>query len=281
VTVEAKKSDLGQRVVTALILAAVVIGVLLSKSNTLWALLLTILCMAAAWEGGRLAKLSPSGQVAAFALVGFVILTLGVLVWPGGTHAAPLTIFLLVAAAFWILIVPVQLSRRAINLSSLLGRLFFPLLIGAAWLSAIALHRLGIGFLVAVVVITVVADIAGYFVGRQFGRVKLAPSISPGKTREGALGGVAAAAIWTGVASNYMGIATGSTETLAAALAGGVLGAFAVVGDLWESQLKRQAGQKDSSGLLPGHGGVLDRIDAQLAVLPLATLMLSVVRPMW
>jgi phosphatidate cytidylyltransferase len=276
-----KKSDLGKRVVTAVTLAAVVLATLASKSNLLWVLLVTIMCLAAAWEGGRLARVNSAAQVLDFALVGLVILVLGVLVWPGGKNAAALTIFLFVAAGFWMLIVPLQLAKRSINIASPIGRSYFPLVIGAAWLSAVALHRMGIGFLVAVVVITIVADIGGYFVGRQFGRVKLAPSISPGKTREGAMGGIGAAAVWTAIAANYLGLASGAAETLFAAAAGGFLGVYAVLGDLWESQLKRQANMKDSSSLLPGHGGVLDRIDAQLAVLPLATLMLSIMRPMW
>jgi phosphatidate cytidylyltransferase len=276
-----KKSELGTRVVTAFVLAAIVLFALWLQSPMLWVLVVTVFCMAAAWEGGRLSKISSGAQVFHFALVGAAILALGALLAQGRDSAAPLTVFLLVTACFWVVLVPLQLAWKSINISSWIGRLYFPLVIGAAWLSAIALERLGVTFLIAVVVLTIVADVFGYIVGKNFGRVKLAPSISPGKTREGALGGVTAAAIWTAIAAAYLGLAHGVAETLLAAAAGGLLGAFAVMGDLWESQLKRQAGMKDSSALLPGHGGVLDRIDAQLAVLPLATLMLSMVRPMW
>jgi len=148
-------------------------------------------------------------------------------------------------------------------------------------LSAVTLQKLGILFLIAVIVVTVVADVAAYFVGRAFGKIKLAPSISPGKTREGAFGGITGAALWTCAAAFYLGLATTALHGMFALAAGAFLGAFAVVGDLWESQLKRQAGVKDSSRLLPGHGGVLDRIDAQLPVLPLATLLISLVKPLW
>ena len=156
-----------------------------------------------------------------------------------------------------------------------------PIVIGGAWLSAVLLQRAGARFLIAVVVVTVVADVAGYFVGRKFGRIKLAPSISPGKTREGAIGGIVAAAVWAAAMSFYLGLCSGMLQLMFAAAAGAFLGASAVMGDLWESQLKRQAGVKDSSQLLPGHGGVLDRIDAQLAVLPLATVLLTLVKPLW
>ncbi|MGL5002961.1 MAG: phosphatidate cytidylyltransferase, partial [Casimicrobium sp.] len=132
-----------------------------------------------------------------------------------------------------------------------------------------------------VVVLTVVADVAAYFFGRKFGRVKLAPAISPGKSREGAIAGIVAAALWSLGAAYYLNLSQDISILIVIALFGGAIGAMAVIGDLWESQLKRQAGAKDSSKLLPGHGGVLDRIDAQLAVLPIATLLLSFVVPLW
>ena len=125
-----------------------------------------------------------------------------------------------------------------------------------------------------------VADIGAYFAGKAFGKHKLAPSISPGKSWEGAIGG------WVAV----LLIAGGSTlipqlqDTFAAqllmrkgivisAVLLSLISAASVVGDLFESMLKRRAGMKDSSHLLPGHGGVLDRIDALIPVLPLAVLL--------
>jgi phosphatidate cytidylyltransferase len=279
-----KHADLRLRLTTALILAAVVLGVLFSGSNGMWALLVSVFCLAAAWEAGRLSKLSANMQVVQFGLVGAVILALWFLFLRYGLPnegISSIRLFLFAAVVFWIVVVPLQLSSRNIHVSVPWGFLVWPLVIGAAWISAVALRQVGIAFLVAVVVITIVADVAAYFVGRRFGRVKLAPSISPGKTREGAIGGIVAAGIWTATACVYLDITTGVFQTLAAVFVGGALGAFAVTGDLWESQLKRQAGMKDSSNLLPGHGGVLDRIDAQLAVLPLATVALSTVKALW
>jgi phosphatidate cytidylyltransferase len=272
-TSSGKHADLRQRLVTALVLAATVLSTVIYGSNGLWALVVSVFCLAAAWEAGRLSKLSANMQVVQFGLVGAIILALWFLFLRFGLPnegISSIRILLFAAAVFWILIAPLQLSSKRIHVSVPWGFLIWPLVIGAAWISA-----------VAVVVITIVADVAAYFVGRRFGRVKLAPSISPGKTREGALGGIVAAGIWTAIACNYLDVTSGTLQGFLAALIGALLGAFAVMGDLWESQLKRQAGVKDSSNLLPGHGGVLDRIDAQLVVLPLATVVLSTVKALW
>ena len=274
---------------TALVLATVVIGTLATGSTVLWAAVATCFCSAAAWEFARLSpKASRSQIIMACAILAALVAAFALALFVGDeksditkTHFKLFLPFLLLAAAFWLVVVPFQLSRRLIVLNSWPSVLTMPVVIGAAWLSAVLLQRAGARFLIAVVVVTVVADVAGYFVGRRFGRVKLAPSISPGKTREGAVGGIVAAALWTAAMSFYLGLCSGVLPLLLAAGAGAFLGASAVMGDLWESQLKRQAGVKDSSQLLPGHGGVLDRIDAQLAVLPLATVLLMLVKPLW
>lgn len=274
---------------TALVLATVVIGTLATGSTVLWAAVATCFCSAAAWEFARLSpKASRSQIIMACATLAALVAAFAFALFVGDeksditkTRFKLFLPFLLLAAAFWLVVVPFQLSRRLIVLNSWPSVLTMPVVIGAAWLSAVLLQRAGARFLIAVVVVTVVADVAGYFVGRRFGRVKLAPSISPGKTREGAVGGIVAAALWTAAMSFYLGLCSGVWQLLMAAGAGAFLGASAVMGDLWESQLKRQAGVKDSSQLLPGHGGVLDRIDAQLAVLPLATVLLVLVKPLW
>jgi phosphatidate cytidylyltransferase len=118
-----------------------------------------------------------------------------------------------------------------------------------------------------VLVLVWIADSAAYFVGRAWGRRKLAPSISPGKSWEGAVGGVIAAAAYAIICSYWMNQVM---SFLAAAI---VLALVSIIGDLFESAAKRQAGVKDSGTLLPGHGGILDRIDSATAVLPLAALL--------
>lgn len=117
----------------------------------------------------------------------------------------------------------------------------------------------------------VISDSAQYYVGRNFGRRKLAPAISPGKTVEGAVGGLAAAA----VAGGFLGpLCLDGFGAPAGAVVGFALAAFGLAGDLFESALKRSAGVKDSSGIIPGHGGVLDRIDAYLFASPVFYLLL-------
>ena len=281
-------AELKTRIVTAVILALVVIATLATGSTALWALLVLVFCLAAAWECLRLIPNLSVGEkaiswaciVGGLSFVAFAVFAqYDASVRPLISHV--LTAVLFVASAFWLVVVPFQIRNRSIRIRNWWARLTVPLLICSAWLAVVVLQRSGTYLLLAVVMTTVVADVSAYFVGRAFGRVKLAPSISPGKTREGAIGGVVAASLWVAVMAGVLGLVAGVAGLLLAAIAGAFLGAFAVLGDLWESLLKRQAGVKDSSRLLPGHGGVLDRMDAQFAVLPLATLLLTLVNPLW
>jgi phosphatidate cytidylyltransferase len=156
----------------------------------------------------------------------------------------------------------------------------------AAWLAITLAKVQGLGFILSVFCLVWAADIAAYFGGRAFGRRKLAPSISPGKSWEGVWCGAAAAAllavVWMVIDHRVREVGSSLFESLFIGF-GGVgmvlavvgLSALSVVGDLFESLVKRAAGAKDSSGLLPGHGGVLDRIDALLPVLPAAMALRS------
>ena len=151
-------------------------------------------------------------------------------------------------------------------------------LIGAAWAALIASRERGLAYLATVCALVWLADIAAYFVGRAIGKRKLAPTISPGKSWEGAIGGLVAvillAVIVVAVSAhphgNLFWILRTNFGWFGLLLACTALVALAIVGDLVESLVKRAAGAKDSSGLLPGHGGVLDRIDALLPVFPAA-----------
>jgi phosphatidate cytidylyltransferase len=155
-----------------------------------------------------------------------------------------------------------------------------------AWLALSEAKFQGLNFLLSTLCLVFAADIGAYFGGRTFGRRKLAPTISPGKSWEGVIAGalatqaLAAAWVW---ADQHFGVdgpslyshllqGLGMTGLILAVVA---LTAMSVVGDLFESLVKRQAGAKDSSQLLPGHGGVLDRIDALLPVLPLSMALMS------
>jgi phosphatidate cytidylyltransferase len=151
----------------------------------------------------------------------------------------------------------------------------------AAWLALAQGRGLGLNFLLSVFCLVWVADISAYFGGRSFGRRKLAPRISPGKSWEGVWSGMAGVLLlavlwltaetqWAADNPSLFGLLWARLGGLGAAVALVVLAGMSVVGDLFESLVKRAAGAKDSSGLLPGHGGVLDRIDALLPVFPIA-----------
>ena len=176
-----------------------------------------------------------------------------------------------IAAAFWLLAIPLWLwqgvqsrHRGALIVSG------FVVLVPAG----VALSLLPPLQVLAVLALVWIADSAAYFVGRRYGRRKLAPSISPGKTWEGAAGGLAGALAYAIICAAFVGRIAWAPLLGGAAL----LAAISIVGDLFESAAKRQAGVKDSGALLPGHGGILDRIDSATAVLPLAALLLSWMR---
>jgi phosphatidate cytidylyltransferase len=174
-----------------------------------------------------------------------------------------------IGAAFWLLLVPLWLWRGVPGTRTL--AMAGVLVLVPAGLSMAVLSPTQ---LLAVLVLIWIADSAAYFVGRAFGRHKLAPSISPGKTWEGAAGGAAGAMAWAIIlATLTQGISW--VPFLAAAA---LLAVISIAGDLFESAVKRKAGVKDSGTLLPGHGGILDRIDSAAAALPVAALLTPLAR---
>jgi phosphatidate cytidylyltransferase len=177
------------------------------------------------------------------------------------------------AALFWVLLVPLWLARR-VRADQRLA--LMPAGVVVLVPAALALALLSPQYVLQVLVLVWIADSAAYFVGRKWGRRKLAPSISPGKTWEGAAGGLLGAAAYAIIGSNFVGGNAWWPAYLAVAV---LLAILSIVGDLFESAVKRQAGAKDSGALLPGHGGILDRIDSATAVLPVAALLLSLPKP--
>jgi phosphatidate cytidylyltransferase len=172
------------------------------------------------------------------------------------------------------------------TLSPVLRLALGAVLLWAAWLALIVARQRGINFLLSAMCLVWMADIAAYFSGKAFGRRKLAPAISPGKSWEGAIGGLVGVIVlgfvWVHVIDVRVPVDSASLYTVLVKRIGVVsllalvfLSAMSVVGDLFESLVKRAAGAKDSSQLLPGHGGVLDRVDALLPVLPLALALTS------
>jgi phosphatidate cytidylyltransferase len=175
------------------------------------------------------------------------------------------------ALLFW-LIAPILLTRAAKIRPAGMHLLLGVIVLVPTHLGMIALRAVGPDLVLVIVGIVVIADSAAYFAGRQFGKNKLAPSISPGKTWEGAIGAWLAITLYA-LALYFLAPDTIKLHCAPQALAVfWVLFGLSVLGDLFESTLKRQAGIKDSGRLLPGHGGVLDRIDSLTAVLPAATL---------
>ncbi len=220
---------------------------------------------------GRLGIRVPVGFVsiaAGLVVLSFVLPLATLSATSGGALPVVLLALLIAAGVLTITIGPPDayaLSRAAVLV---MAPLYVGLPLGAlAWIH----WRFGAAVTTWLLATVVISDSAQYYTGRAFGRHKLAPAISPGKTIEGAVGGLLAALVAGFVLGPRM--LSGLTP-ITGSLMGGGLAAFGLAGDLFESALKRSAGVKDSSGLIPGHGGVLDRIDAYLFAAPVFYLAL-------
>lgn len=256
------------RALTAAVLLAGFGAALFFLPQSGWIAFCAVLLALAAWEWGGLASLAPLGRLVysgALVLLFLAIPQLAGAYAPAWVYTA--------AGLFWVVLAPLWLSRSSrVGGAPLLLAVGVLVLVpaGAALVELRAGHP---GLLLAVLGTVWISDSAAYFVGRRFGRRKLAPSISPGKTWEGVAGALIAVALYAlawaalGAPDNrWLGV----PQALAAILL--ALAVVGIIGDLFESLIKRQAGVKDSGNLLPGHGGVLDRIDAPVAMLPLAVL---------
>lgn len=181
-----------------------------------------------------------------------------------------------VSALFWVLVVPVWLVKGVRFVSTRLALPVGLLVIVPAGLAIVSLHTVGAGVLVLLIALVWIADTAAYFAGRAFGRHKLAPSISPGKTWEGVAGALAATLAYASVSAlaiPQLSATVQGADWIAYLAGAAVLCVLSILGDLFESSAKRQADVKDSGTLLPGHGGVLDRIDSITSALPVAALL--------
>ncbi|MEO7404914.1 MAG: phosphatidate cytidylyltransferase [Burkholderiales bacterium] len=274
---------LATRIVSALVLGAIVLAALFFLSPTGWALFSVLILLISGWEWGGFAGLATTGRAA-------MALTLGALcwaaaVWTGLSTGAPVagrsTMFYGVAAVFWLVASPLWLARAPVRSVPLVIAACYIVMV-PTYVAFVELPRFGPHVFLLIGAVVWIADVAAYFTGRRFGQRKLAPSISPGKSWEGVWGALAAVALYAVVAAGPLRTAVGatpaSTPTLLMIFAALALTGLAVVGDLFESTLKRQAGVKDSGRIMPGHGGILDRIDAMLPVLPLAMLGILALR---
>ena len=250
------------RIVTAVPLIGGFVAAFFWAPPEAWAGLMLVILFLAASEWAALHKVAPvPGYVFALAAAA-IALAAWEMAWPDRAWAY------LPAAAFW-LASPLLLRQPGRGLPFFLSLALGGLLLVSAWMAIVGLREQAPGTLLTLVGLTVVADSAAYFAGRRFGRRKLAPSISPGKTWEGAIGAALGVSLYILI---LLGLAPDLLPGpgLAVLAVAWLLLALSIVGDLFESALKRRAGVKDSGNLLPGHGGVLDRIDALLFVGPFA-----------
>lgn len=280
---------LQQRIITAVVLLAFLLPAMFYPDPVVFMAMAVLIIAAGAWEWSTLNQCRPHT-----AYVVAAISALGCLVaWYAGFTAMSLRVLWLFAGAVWVL-GGVWLLRGGVGAWSRVPQpvrvVVGIIALWLAWLAVAQARIAGINFLVSTMVLVWIADVFAYFAGRGLGgrfiKSKLAPSISPGKTWEGALGGLfgvlVAAGIWravdTSVGTSDWSVFSrlGQSGLLFMFLSVAFLAAMSVVGDLVESLFKRSAGVKDSSGLLPGHGGVLDRLDALLPVLPLAMMLTSI-----
>jgi len=277
---------LKQRIITAVLLLALLLPALFAASPWPFAALTLLLIGAAGWEWARLSGVpGVPAQLFGAALALACVASLLML----GQQGAPDWCWW-VASAMWVLggCYALRGGPAAWPKMARVPRLVLgALALWAAWLAIQQARQLGLNFLLSIFCLVWVADVAAYFGGRAFGRNKLAPAISPGKSWEGVWSGMAGvlvlAYVWSQVIDYHLHVDSPSLfskllwnqHPAVVTLELVVLAAMSVVGDLFESLIKRAVGAKDSSGLLPGHGGVLDRVDALLPVLPLALALSS------
>jgi phosphatidate cytidylyltransferase len=281
---------LKQRIITAIVLLAILLPALFWPSPAPFTAVVLVLIAAAGWEWGRLNGLGFGLSL----VIAAACLVLCAESWYAGLIDQRLGMIWAIAGSLWVLggafLLRVGVAgwphvprwiRLAVGVLAL----------WVAWLAVAQARAIGINFLLSILVLVWVADIAAYAAGRTFGlkftRNKLAPTISPGKSWEGAWGGMLGVLVlgiaWAiidrsqgaNVASLYSRLASAGWWLLP--IAAMFLTAMSIVGDLTESLVKRSAGMKDSSNLLPGHGGVLDRVDALLPTLPLAMFIAGMV----
>ncbi len=269
------------RVITALVLLVLFLAALFWLSPFAWAVFAGVLVLPAAWEWGKLIKLRRLACGLYAVLVAAACASLYDLAQGNAPigQFKPQTAAYLVASLFWMVVVPLWLWHSWLPRSRWLAALTGLVVLVPTWLALVELRNLGPGVLLLLMSVAWISDSAAYFAGRRYGRRKLAPAISPGKTWEGVAGAVLAvslyAALWSFAWHAYFPQVLQSMRfgAFGMLLFLWLLTAIGIYGDLFESALKRRAGVKDSGALLPGHGGVLDRIDALTAVLPAAALV--------
>ena len=271
---------LGTRILTAVILISLVLAALFLLAPVGWGTVSLLVMGVAAIEWATLAGYGKGTRilfVAATLAIGILLLVS----LAAGDESRWADVVLTTCGAatiFWVFIAPPWLAFRWKPASRIAMAVVGWIALTGAWVALVALQARSPWLVLAAMAVVWIADTAAYFAGRAFGRHKLAPQVSPGKTWEGVYGALAAVAVYA-LALVPLAAAAGHSGEVSAVAVGVwvacalVLVALSVEGDLFESLLKRHAEVKDSGRLLPGHGGVLDRIDALLAAMPAAALL--------
>lgn len=254
------------RLLTSFALLAAFLLALFLLPDTLWALLMLVIVSIGIWEWASLGQFSATGRniyTGLTALAGCFLVFADVV---DLAYLRPLVLFwgILVATVFWLVVSPIWLITRYRVKRRFTMALAGWLVMGPLWLALVSLRNIDPRLLLGLIAVIWIADTAAYFTGKRFGKHKLAPMISPGKTWEGVIGAWVAVSLYALVLCLIFGL----DYWLIAAVWG--ITVMSIIGDLLESLMKRQAKVKDSSTLLPGHGGMLDRIDGLTSSLPLA-----------
>jgi phosphatidate cytidylyltransferase len=258
------------RLISAAIMMPLVIYGVLALPAEIFALLLGLVLIAGAWEWGHLVPLANSALRLFYCIA---VAGLMWLLWLTGLDAAidwllPLAVLWWLLALYWL--THPQICAQAGTSCSGIKLLAGMLVIVPAWAALAVMHASGPDgpvLTLGLMIMVWLADSGAYFAGRRWGRNKLAPVISPGKTREGVYGGLLASMVFAAAAGAFYSHSL--RWTLACMLASLVAMLFSIAGDLLESLMKRQSGIKDSGHIIPGHGGILDRLDSLLAAAPL------------
>jgi phosphatidate cytidylyltransferase len=271
---------LKQRVITAIILFALFLGALFGLPSVGWQALVLVVVWQGAVEWARLSGLA--GRAATLYWLMTLALMAGMLWFDNSFALQQQTMLHLVwyilAVLFWVFVVPAWLmvGWRPQNVW-LMGAVGWVVLLPTG-LAMLDLRAFNPWVLLFAMTLVMVADISAYFTGKRFGKRKLAPAISPGKTWEGVMGAMIGVTVYVIIVGWASGLYKQYPVFPSVIVAGWWWVALSVIGDLFESAIKRQAGVKDSGALLPGHGGLLDRIDALTSTLPFAAIALILQR---
>lgn len=269
-----RSTMLKQRIITAVIMVLAVLAALFFAPPWVFTLLAALVLLAVGgWEAASLAGVTQPRRRQLAGLLGFALgLALAAIIIASGGHGLSISLLALSATgwglAFLWLANPSWGAHQFVIKACLLG-----LILLGAWLALVQLQAQSAWLIVWLLAVIGAADVAAYFTGRRFGGPKLAVRISPGKTWSGAFGGLLAASLMAPVAALILPAPVVPLNPVLLAMVGALLAMVSIGGDLFISLLKRQAGLKDSSNLLPGHGGLLDRLDSLGAALPFFALL--------